>query len=44
LKFGIPNMINTVTPPDVIQYTRQLVYKLLNSDNYISYKDSRGIT
>jgi len=30
MKFGIPNMINTVIPPEVIQYTRQLVYALLN--------------
>jgi len=43
MKFAVPTMKNILISPDVLRYTRKLVYQLLNSRKHIQVKHSKNI-
>ncbi len=43
MKFAVPTMVNTVVPPEVLRYTRQLVYRLVNSNEHIQIKHEKNV-
>lgn len=42
MKFAVPTMINTLISPDVLRYTRKLVYQLINSKKHIEVKHAKN--
>jgi radical SAM superfamily enzyme YgiQ (UPF0313 family) len=43
MKFAVPTMVNTAVSPQVLKYTRRLVYELINSKEQIKIKHGKNI-
>ena len=43
MKFAIPTMINTKIPPEVLRYTRRLVYQLINRKDHIDTVHGKNV-
>ena len=43
MKFAIPTMINTKVSPDILHYTRRMVYQLINNEDRIKQKHDKNV-